>query len=280
MTRVQASVQLPYLLRLPAGMFGVLQLGLATVEREDAGAGTAITTATMTFDTDATEPDDRQRVAMRKADELLRHTNRLIRWYRTVTGQAAVTELTRAQASPVRLFIDGADEQFVDPLVFEPAIRPPNQKTPQEIADQVRAGLNSDSDPPVGELFVLDAQEAIRSGRFREAVLFCWSAIDSQFNKAYDELVDAKLGTEWSKGRDFFKGKTGDMPLRVKMTACLRLLANASLFQEPLWERLVTSYDKRNKIIHGGESAVEADAENALWVAHEVLRILGGLATR
>ena len=82
-----------------------------------------------------------------------------------------------------------------------------------------------------------------------EAVLFCWSTIDSTFNREYDKLVDSKLDNEWAEAREFFKGV--DFPLKKKMSAALYLVSGRSLFREPgdLWQRLSSSYNKRNGII-------------------------------
>src|SRR5271166_187024 len=74
-------------------------------------------------------------------------------------------------------------------------------------------------------------KRALHQGRFRETVLFCWSTIDSVFNRRYGALVDAALLDEWGEARDFFKGL--DFKLRNKMSAGMHLVANQSLFREP-----------------------------------------------
>ena len=129
------------------------------------------------------------------------------------------------------------------------------------------------------DLFLLDAEQALHEGRFREAVLFCWSTIDSTFNRKYDELVDAKLAEEWAEAREFFKGV--DFGLKKKMSAALYLVSGRSLFRESgdLWEQLSVSYNKRNGIIHRGESATEDDARRALDVARRVVEIMSTLVT-
>jgi hypothetical protein len=126
----------------------------------------------------------------------------------------------------------------------------------------------------VADLFLIDAEQAIREGRFREAVLFCWSTIDATFNRKYEALVDSALAGEWADARKFLTGV--DFGLRNKMTAILYLVAGRSLFREPggLWERLTRSYTKRNAIIHRGEGAVEDDARTALDVARGVVAVM------
>jgi hypothetical protein len=118
---------------------------------------------------------------------------------------------------------------------------------------------------------------AVHEGRFREAVLFCWSTIDSTFSRKYDDLVDAKLAGEWAEARDFFKGV--DFGLKKKMSAALYLVSGRSLFRESgdFWQQLSTSYNKRNGIIHRGESASEDDARRALDVARRVVEIMSAL---
>jgi hypothetical protein len=44
-----------------------------------------------------------------------------------------------------------------------------------------------------------------------------------------------------------------------------------------LWQQLSTSYNKRNAVIHRGESAEEADARQALEVARRVSEFMSTL---
>jgi hypothetical protein len=137
--------------------------------------------------------------------------------------------------------------------------------------------MASGGEPEVADLFLLDAELAVHEGRFREAVLFCWSTIDATFNRKYDQLVDARLTGELSEARSFFKGV--DFGIKNKMSAALYLLSGRSLFREPgdLWQDLTTSYTKRNGIIHRGQNAGEDDARMALAVARRVVEIMGEL---
>jgi hypothetical protein len=102
----------------------------------------------------------------------------------------------------------------------------------------------------------------MHDGRFREAVLLCWSAIDAVFNHKDDSLVNLALEGEWRAAREFFTGV--DFGLRNKMSAVMHLVANRSLFREPddLWTTLSTSYDKRNAIVHRGRTLQRM---NLLW---------------
>lgn len=88
--------------------------------------------------------------------------------------------------------------------------------------DTVREGLGDGTDPDVATLNLLDAEYALHVGRFREAVLLCWGAIDSTFVRKFKRLVDDRLTDEWGDGREFLKGI--DFGLRHKMTTGLRLL--------------------------------------------------------
>lgn len=55
----------------------------------------------------------------------------------------------------------------------------------------------------------------------------------------------------------------------------MHLVANRSLYREPgLWADLSRSYDRRNSIIHRGDSATETDAELALGVARRIVAIM------
>jgi hypothetical protein len=160
------------------------------------------------------------------------------------------------------------------PLEYEAAGPQLAVLTLEQTSQAVRGGLASGNDPDVADLFLLDAERALHQGRFREAVLFCWSTIDSVFSRRYDALVDATLVGEWGEAREFFKGL--DFKLRNKMSAGMHLVANRSLFREPgdFWQRLSTSYSKRNAIIHRGDNATEDEATQAVAVARKVVQIM------
>ncbi|MGO9467102.1 MAG: hypothetical protein ACLQVF_23415 [Isosphaeraceae bacterium] len=162
-------------------------------------------------------------------------------------------------------------------VMYEGSPPKPRALKTQTITGRVRALLSEDREPEVADLFLLDAEQAIYEGRFREAVLFCWSTIDATFSRKYDALVDGRLAKEWTAARDFFKSV--DFGLKNKMSAALYLVSERSLFQEPgdLWQTLSISYNKRNGIIHRGESADETDAWQALDVARRISEIMSAL---
>ncbi len=184
--------------------------------------------------------------------------------------------MTRAQASPFRFEVvaGGAPEGWTDPIEYEETGPTPLALTVEQLTNQVRDGLASGNDPHVEVLFLLDAERALQQGRFREAVLFCWSTIDSVFNRKYDSLVDVVLAEDWGEARSFFKGL--DVGLKTKMSAGLRFVAHRSFFNEPdnLWGRMSESYGKRNRIIHRGENATEDEARQAIAVARSIVGIM------
>ena len=225
------------------------------------------------------DPDEIQREKARNASQFLQWTNRLLRQYRAVTRRADIIELTRAQASPFRFESVGtaAGPEWSTAIAYEATGPQPAPLTVEQTADAVREGLLSGNDPSVADLFLLDAERALHQGRFREAVLFCWSTIDSVFNLKYNALVDAVLVGEWAAGRDFLKNHTFGM--RNKMSAVMHLIANRSLFREPgnLWHEITVSYNKRNDIIHRGENATEDDANKALTVARRIVVVMNAI---
>lgn len=141
----------------------------------------------------------------------------------------------------------------------------------------MRAGLASGHDPAVDVLFLLAAERALQQGRFREAVLFCWSTIDSVFNRKYDALVNVALAQEWAEARDFFK--RFDMSPPREDERRMWFVAGRSLFREPrdFWTRLSTSYNKRNNIIHRGENATEDEARGVIAVAWQVVHVMNAI---
>ncbi len=303
MPRVQASFSLPYLLKLADGLYSFGPQGetidvrlphrrkaraakiptLITVVPQQASplpsaALPDVTTVSIASDRPDTESRDEQnKLNAEQAKRLLQLANRLIRSYRAVTRDAAISELSRAQASLFRFQIVAAEAgtpTWQAELPFEAG--PPTSvvRSTAVITERVRDILASRNEPNVADLFLLDAEQAIQEGRFREAVLFCWSTIDATFSRRYDMMVDEKLAREWREAKNFFKGL--ELGLRNKMSAALYLLSGRSLFREPgnLWQSLSTSYSKRNGIIHRGESATEDDALQALDVAKRFVEIM------
>ena len=306
MPPVQASISLPYLLKLSNGRYQVkvgsqdrvLEINepapvvpsshVTSTEAPPAVVGHATQppmrrgtiVAIVDHQPETKDPEEQAKLNARQADQLLSVTNSLLRCYRALTQNSDITELSREEASPFRFWaLTGADEAFAweAELSFESS--PPRvlSEPSETITERVRAHLASGREPEVADLFLLDAERAIHEGRFREAVLFCWSTIDATFNRKYERLVDSKLEKEWSEARKFFKGV--DFPLRSKMSAALYLVSGRSLFQQPddLWEKLTNSYSKRNGIIHDGEAANENDARRALGVARNVVQIMRAL---
>ncbi len=271
LTSITVSLILPYLLRLPPGKYPLgAESGFLTLKEQFVsgaeGSGAKYTLVSITFEANALVPPEQQfEIKRKQADRLLGAANRLIRWYRSETRQAGVLELTRAQASPFSFHLTATGAAWEEPLAYEsdalPSAIPGSMAT---IAKAVRKGLASDADPEVADLFLLDAEQALRDGRFREAVLFCWSTIDATFSSKYDQLVDEVLAGEWSGGRDWLKDNKFGM--KNKMSAMLYLISGRSLFREPdgFWANLSASYKKRNDIIHNGHVAQEADAQTRI----------------
>jgi len=285
MPELQVSVVLPYYLRLPEGDYQTAkQVGevvqvvappfLEETILEETLPHTSVQ-ARFTLE-ESSDPEEIQKRRVKCGEQLLRRINRLLRWYRSVSRQADITELTRAQVSPFRFTAVGAAPtgEWTTPLEYEAAGPQPAKLTIEQTTQAVRDGLASGSDPDVADLFLLDAERALHQGRFRESVLFCWSTIDSVFNRRYEALVDTTLAGEWGESRDFFKGL--DFKLKNKMSAGMHLVANRSFFREPddFWQRLSTSYSKRNAIIHRGENATQDEATQALAVARQIAQIM------
>lgn len=281
MPEIRVSITLPYALRLTEGEYQTAEVGeiihITSPRLEETSPETLV--SAIFPHGDIPDPDARQSVRAQDADRLLRRTNRMLRWYRAVRQRADITELTRAQASPFQFALIGGGDAtgWVDPIVYEEVGPSPVALTVSQLTGQVRDGLASGNDPTVEVLFLLDAERALQQGRFRESVLFCWSTIDSVFNRKYDSLVDVALAEDWADARAFFKGL--DLGLKTKMSAGMRFVANRSLFNEPedLWARMSQSYGKRNRIIHRGENATEDDARHAISVAKIVVAIMNSI---
>jgi hypothetical protein len=198
MPELQVSVVLPYYLRLAEGDYQTAPGGevvqiIAPLLQEGEAPRTPVRAR---FDPgDSADLEEIQRLRARCGEQLLRRINRLLRWYRSVSRRADITELTRAQVSPFRFEATGAapPEAWTAPLEYEAVGPQPAALTLEQTTQAVRDGLAGGNDPDVADLFLLDAERALHQGRFREAVLFCWSTIDSMFNRQYGNLVDHAL---------------------------------------------------------------------------------------
>jgi hypothetical protein len=304
MPRVQASILLPYRLKLEVGLYPTdlpgQELGIHEVGPRNGKVSStdtilvgpvsgsllpsfrrARTILSLTEHLGDTEnPDEQSESNGRLAERLLLQANRLLRIYRAIARKATITELSRAEASPFRFAVvpdAGSPIAWRPELVYQSSPpKAPAQPT-QKITERLRDLMALGDEPEVADLFLLDAELAIHEGRFREAVLFCWSTIDATFNRKYDQLIDAKLTGEWAEGRSFFKGV--DFGLKNKMSAALYLASGRSLFRESadLWQEISRSYTKRNGIIHRGESAIEDDARRALDVARRIVELMSTL---
>lgn len=282
MPDLQVSILLPYVLRLLDGDYPTSPTGEIVQVRQPPlleGAIARSTVGARFHHDEVADPNEKERLRARDAEQLLRRTNRLLRWYRAVSDKTEVIELTRTQASPFHCQILGAAtaEGWNDPINYE-AVGPTALPLGiDELTVAVRQGLSSGGEPLVADLLPIDAERALREGRFRESVLLCWSTIDAVFNRKYDSLVDTALENEWGDARDFFK--CADFGLRHKMSAVMHLVANRSLFREPddLWEVLSKSYKRRNAIIHRGDNATEDEAHSAIELARRIVGLMNSL---
>ena len=279
MPTVRVRIALPYLLRLGAGEYQLPPTGTTVVVEDgppEAEAARSAVSAVFAHPEPA-DIDEIERFRRRDAEQLLGRTNRLLRWYRAADHRADLVELTRAQASPFRYEVvaGGGDPAWLTDLRYEQDGPTPLELTTAQLTAEVQAGLAGGQEPDVAVLFLLDAEHALRQGRFREAVLFSWSTIDSVFNRKYEAIAKARLAGEWSKAREFFIGH--DFGMRNKMSAGLHLLVGRSLAREPgdFWQDLSTSYDRRNDIIHRGENVTENEGRQAIRVARRVVAIMG-----
>jgi hypothetical protein len=252
MPELQVSVVLPYYIRLAAGEYPTAQIGdvvqiFAPNRLEGASPRTPVCARFNPDDSEA--PEEIQKRRARCGEQLLRRINRLLRWYRSVSRRADITELTRAQISPFRFeAISGAPPaEWTAPLEYVAAGPQPAALDLELTTQAVRIGLAGGNDPDVAALFLLDAESSLHQGRFRETVLFCWSTIDSVFNRKYDTLVDAALAGDPSDARKLFKDL--EFGLKNKMSIGMRVVANRSLHGEPdgLWEKVSNSYGKKEQ---------------------------------
>ena len=111
MPELQVGVVLPYYLRLAEGDYQTAQVGeVVEVVGPLLLEGTPPRTPLRArFNPeDSADPEEIQKRRARCGEQLLRRINRLLRWYRSASRRADVTELTRAQVSPFQFQAIGA----------------------------------------------------------------------------------------------------------------------------------------------------------------------------
>ena len=267
MTAVRISLQLDYRLALPAGQYG----------RLDLSHGPDDTTQLALDWSTGCEPNAAGQEQL--AREMLRQTNRLLRWYRHLTRHAQVVELTLAQVGAFSFVADGhgwgpnqgrfevVQDPPYDPLLDQLGVAQRLVKALQDVADE----------PPVWHLLLLDAQLALAEDRFREAVLLSWSAIESCFNTHYRRALDEseRLTGLTADERDSLAGR--DISLVNKMTAGWALVYGTSLHdlaRAPVWSQRQVCYKARNAVIHEGRNVEAVRASETLAFAQSMVETI------
>ena len=278
MPTVNITCQLPYHLRVADETYGAQGNEPVTLYTQDVG-GRQFTSAMLSVDIDGQLDDAaKEKIVGQTAKKLVSRVNRLIRWYRLLVQIPTMLEVTLSTASPFSL-IEAQSGRLWWTKKFEFAPDPPpppNFFKQSELTSQIQALYQSRQEPDVSEQNVADAKQALRVGRFREAVLLAWSAIDSVFSSYYDNRVSEVFPkeTELSSAIDFLTGHT--FGLKNKMTVMLFLLSGRSFYRESdgFWDRLSSSYTTRNNIIHSGHTASEDDARKAIEVAQRTVEMI------
>ena len=168
MPQISISIALPYLLRLPDRVYQTgAEGGAINLSEKYASIGDSLsakhTSVSSTFDAASSlQPEQQVEVQKGNFERLLRRTNRLIRWYRSETRQAAVVELTRSQASPPSFMEVDTGLAWGIPLLVESD--PPllsSHFNSKSIAKSVRNGLVGVADREVVSLFMQDERRPV-----------------------------------------------------------------------------------------------------------------------
>src|SRR5258706_2860486 len=125
MPDVRASIQLPYLLLLPANVYPTPAVGGSVRLREigiasSTGGPVELRTEASTLFSPPTplSDDDAKQLRVAEADRLLLRTNHVLPWDRAASQQAQITEFSRSQVSPFHFVVDATGSQWIDPLEF------------------------------------------------------------------------------------------------------------------------------------------------------------------
>ena len=211
----------------------------------------------------------------RCANITLTTTNRLVNWYRVQTGRHHVMELVLPQIEFARLSAFGPPIRQLIVYRYEPSAQIDEVLNDDEM-QTLQQNLVKQIPPPLEELLLLDAEEALSQHRYKECILICWSAIESIF----DPLIRAKL-KDRLPDIGFDIGQAGwnierDLWFFTRLDVLPRLLADFSFKELPddFWNRLQRSRNVRNQVIHESEDVEEDDAANTLAVTREFVKAM------
>jgi hypothetical protein len=196
-------------------------------------------------------------------------TNRFIQWYRFHTRHASAIELEKEQVSPILMNLVQGEKRQTRVYRYDPLTRRPSPLTSEQL-DQLNRDLFQRTGPPTEHLLLLDAQEALDSFRYREAVLLSWGAIETSLapflrGKLLEKLPSLSFDRD-SAGANIEQ----DLHFLTHADALLELLTGFSFrtgITPTFWEQLRQSRSHRNDVVHRGEDASESQARLAVEVA-------------
>ena len=201
--------------------------------------------------------------------------NRLIDWYRVQTGRHHIIQLVFSQIEFAQLIDVGSPSRSLR-IYHHEETRPVDEPLSDDEVQTLRQNLIKRQSPPLEEILLLDAEEALSQHRYKECILICWSAIESIF----DPLIRAKL-KESLPDIGFDIGQAGwnierDLWFFTRLDVLPRLLSDFSFKELPddFWNRLQRSRNVRNQVIHEGEDIEEDDAANTLAVTREFVKAM------
>lgn len=230
---------------------------------------------------DGLSEDRKEAEKIKRAKILLAEVNRLLRWYRAAHCSPDTTELTLAQASPVRFTIGEMPDETDWAPQFEREADAPIAQNSEDVAkanEAIASGFASEKQEPLlADLLILDANHAVQSGLFRQAILLSWAAIEGTFHSKFDQLVKEFLpgNIEWKEGSEWLTDSR--FGLRHKMTVGMRSVVGMSMYEimgSDKWQEVGQSYKCRNNVVHNGFTATEEDARQAVQVADYVYKAL------
>jgi len=232
--------------------------------------GKSLASMDFTTDVDISQIQNVMNEFARCANITLTTVNRLVAWYRAQTKRHYITELVLPQ-------VEFALFSVVEPVRRDLRLyrykepRPVNEILSDEEMEVLKQNVSNPQPPPLEELLLLDAEEALSQHRYKECILICWSAIESIF----DPLIRAKL-KERLPDIGFDIGQAGwnierDLWFFTRLDVLPRLLADFSFkgLPDDFWNRLQSSRNVRNQVVHEGEDVEEDDAANTLAVTRE-----------
>jgi len=137
--------------------------------------------------------------------------------------------------------------------------------------NRLRNALRSRSEPPVEDMLLLDAKDALAQHLYRECIIITWNAIEYVFDPFIRRCFQ-QMRPSISEGT--LQNFERDLHFLNRADTLIALLTGFSFrysISPEFWQMFTASRNKRNNLVHRGEDATIEDARDALSVGEQII---------